>query len=216
VRLFRRRRQGGDDAVAHPYSSSAIAEPNAPWIVVGLGNPGAGYERTRHNVGAMTLELLVERLGASLKRHKSTCLIAEGTMAGERVVLARPTSYMNESGGSVGRLVRWYKTPREKVVVLHDEIDIPFSEIRIKSGGGTAGHKGLSSLVSHLGGNDFQRVRIGVSRPRRDAADHVLSEFSRAEREELSDVLERAADSVERVVQAGVERAMTEVNARRR
>ena len=201
MRLFRRRRED-DDA--------------SPWIVVGLGNPGSDYERTRHNVGAMALDVLRERMGASLKRHKSTCLIAEGSLAGERVVLARPTSFMNESGGSVGALVRWYKTPREKVIALHDEIDIPFKEVRIKSGGGTAGHRGLASLVSHLGGNDFQRVRIGVSRPRRNAADHVLSEFSRAEREELPDLLEQAADGTERVIEAGVDRAMSEVNNRRR
>ncbi len=137
-------------------------------------------------------------------------------MGGRRVVLARPLSYMNESGRPTGQLVRYYKVPVERLIVLHDEIDIPFGEVRVKSGGGTAGHNGLGSIVNHIGSRDFVRVRVGVSRPRgrREAADHVLARFSRAELKELPDLLERAADAVERVIEVGVERAMNEFNTR--
>jgi PTH1 family peptidyl-tRNA hydrolase len=185
-------------------------------IVVGLGNPGAEYGATRHNAGARVVELLADRVSGSWKRHKSGCLVAEVTLGGRRVALARPTSYMNESGGPVGRLVRWYKTAPEDLLVAHDEIDIPFGEIRIKVGGGTAGHNGLGSLVSHLGTKEFVRVRIGVGRPRgrSGAVGHVLDGFSAGERKELPDLLERAADAVERILEAGVERAMNEVNTR--
>jgi PTH1 family peptidyl-tRNA hydrolase len=203
VRLFRRSDKNGSDG---------------RWIIVGLGNPGPRYENTRHNVGVQVLELLLERTGASLKSHKSGCLTAETTIEGEKCVLARAMSYMNESGGPVGRLVRWYKAAPDHVIVAHDEIDIPFGEVRVKFGGGTAGHNGLRSLASHLGTNEFIRIRVGVSRPRgrREAADHVLDEFSRAERSELSDILDRAADAVESVVSNGVERTMNEVNTRAR
>jgi PTH1 family peptidyl-tRNA hydrolase len=142
--------------------------------------------------------------------------VAETTLAGTRIVLATPVSYMNESGGPVGRLVRWYKVAPADLVVVHDEIDIPFGEVRIKLGGGTAGHNGLGSLVSHLGTKEFLRVRVGVGRPRgrRAAADHVLDKFSSEERKELPFLLDRAADAVERIVDVGVERAMNEVNTR--
>jgi peptidyl-tRNA hydrolase, PTH1 family len=201
VRLFRRSEKTGSDG---------------RWIIVGLGNPGARYENTRHNVGVKVLELLLERAGASLKRHKSGCLAAEVEISGERCVLARSMSFMNETGGPVGKLVRWYKADPDHVVVVHDEIDIPFGEVRVKFGGGTAGHNGLRSLASHLGTNEFIRVRVGVSRPqgRRDAAGHVLDEFSRGEQRELSEIVERAADAVESIVTTGVERTMNEVNTR--
>lgn len=184
-------------------------------VVVGLGNPGAEYAGTRHNAGARVVELLAERVSGTWKRHKTGCLVAEAQLAGERVVLARPTSYMNESGRPVGSLLRWYKTSPTELIVVHDEIDIPFGEVRIKVGGGTAGHNGLGSLIAHLGTKDFIRVRVGVGRPRgRGAAGHVLDGFSGAERKELPDLLERAADAVERILEAGTERAMNEVNTR--
>jgi PTH1 family peptidyl-tRNA hydrolase len=164
----------------------------------------------------MVIALLLERTGASLKRHKSGSLVAETTIEGRRVVLARAMTFMNESGRPLGELVRWYKTPAEQFVVVHDEIDIPFGTVRIKLGGGTAGHNGLRSIESHLGTRDFLRVRVGVGRPQGlgDATDHVLSDFSASERKELPDVLSRAADAVEMIVASGSERAMNEVNAR--
>ncbi|MGH2787352.1 MAG: aminoacyl-tRNA hydrolase [Actinomycetota bacterium] len=200
MRLFRRAAGAGDR-----------------WLIAGLGNPGRDYARSRHNAGAMALDELGERLGATFKRHKSGCFVAEGDVAGERVVLARPISYMNESGRPLRALASYYKIDAGRFVVLHDEIDLPFGEVRIKFGGGTAGHNGLKSLVSHLGTKDFARVRIGVSRPRGDhgATGHVLGDFSAREREELPALLGRAADAAQRIVETGVEGAMNEVNTRR-
>lgn len=190
-------------------------EGETPWIVVGLGNPGQGYAGTRHNVGVRVIETLLARTGGSLKRHRSGCLAADARWGGERVVLARTAVYMNESGRPVRELVRWYKAHSSRLVVVHDELDIPFGEVRVKSGGGTAGHNGLGSLVSHLGSKDFVRVRVGISRPpgRRDPVDYVLSGFSSRERRELPAILERAADAVERIVAVGADRAMNEINA---
>ena len=183
-------------------------------IVAGLGNPGERYARTRHNAGVMVLEELLERTAGRLKSHKSGCLIAEVELAGERVVLARPTSYMNDSGRPLRQLAQWYKVGPSDLIVVHDEIDIPFGEVRIKDGGGTAGHNGLSSIVNHLSSKDFVRVRVGVGRPRGEGVEHVLGEFSGAQRKELPEVISRAADAVERILEAGLERAMNETNTR--
>jgi PTH1 family peptidyl-tRNA hydrolase len=201
--LFRRSREPGGKSASDR------------WAVVGLGNPGPRYEGTRHNVGVKVLEELVDRTGARLKSHKSGCLVAESRLAGESVVLAGPTSYMNESGRPVASLVRYFKIAPERLVIVHDELDVPFGEVRIKSGGGTAGHNGLKSIVPHIG-QDFVRIRVGVSRPRgrQDPADYVLSDFSPAERKELAEIIDRAADAVEAVIERGVERAMNEINTR--
>ena len=186
------------------------------YIVFGLGNPGRDYADTRHNLGVKVIEVLLERTGSSLKSHKSGCLIAETRLGDERAVLARSTSYMNESGRPLGQLMRWYKVSADFLIVGHDEIDIPFGEVRVKSGGGLAGHNGLKSIASHLGTRDFVRVRVGASRPRgyKGAVDHVLSEFSAAERKELPFVIETAADAVETIVASGAERAMNTFNTR--
>lgn len=193
-----------------------MGRPANRWVVVGLGNPGRAYARSRHNAGAMAVETLSERITAPLKRHKSGCLVGEARLKTEKVVVARTTSYMNESGRPVAALLRWYKVDPSKLIVIHDELDIPFGQVRVKVGGGTAGHNGLASLVSHLGSRDFVRVRIGISRPRgvRDTVDYVLAEFSAAERKELPLVLEAASDAVERIVALGPERAMNEINTR--
>ena len=197
-------------------SGRADAGGESRYVVVGLGNPGQRYAETRHNAGALALDVLLERAGGRLKSHKSGCLVAEVTLRGDRVVLARPTSYMNESGRPVGGLLRWYKQPPANLIVVHDEIDIPFGDVRVKSGGGTAGHNGLGSIVRHLGTKDFVRVRVGVGRPpgAREAAGHVLAGFSAGERKELPFVLIAAADAAEAVVADGVERAMNEFNTR--
>jgi PTH1 family peptidyl-tRNA hydrolase len=192
---------------------SSPSEENARWVIVGLGNPGERYAGNRHNAGAMVLPLLSE---ARLKSHKSGCLVAETSVAGERAVLARPMSFMNESGRPVRQLLSWYKTPLERLIVVHDELDIRFGEVRIKLGGGTAGHNGLKSIVAHVGSPDFLRVRIGVSRPSgpQDPADYVLNDFSAAQKKELQDVLARAATAVETILEQGAERAMNQINER--
>ena len=193
------------------------SDSDSRWIVVGLGNPGPRYEKTRHNAGVFVIEELLQRNSASFKRHKSGCVVAETRRDDQSIVLARPMSYMNESGRPVRELVRWYKASTERLVVVHDEIDIPFGQVRVKFGGGTAGHNGLNSLASHLGTKEFTRVRVGVSRPRgtKEAADYVLGEFSSAERRDLEDIVVRAADAVERITEVGLERAMNEVNTRK-
>ncbi|MCA1702503.1 MAG: aminoacyl-tRNA hydrolase [Actinobacteria bacterium] len=192
------------------------AEPDDRWIVLGLGNPGAKYEETRHNAGAMVAEVLAGRVGSKFKSHRSGCLVAEGSLSGERVVVARPTTYMNESGRPTRKLLDFYKAPSSKLIVLQDEIDIPFGEIRIKEGGGAAGHNGLRSIVSHLGTNEFLRVRFGISRPRgREATvGHVLDRFTGSERKLLPDLLQQAADAAERIMEVGAERAMNDFNTR--
>lgn len=199
-----------------PLFRRAAEEAEGRRVVLGLGNPGAEYADTRHNAGVRVVEVLLARAGATLKRHKSGCLVADASIGGTRTVLARTTSYMNESGRPAAALLRWYKVPPDDLVVVHDEIDIPFGDVRIKRGGGTAGHNGLRSLVSHLGTPEFVRVRVGVGRPRGrgGAVDHVLDGFSGAERKELPDLFERAADAVERILDAGLERAMNETNTR--
>jgi peptidyl-tRNA hydrolase, PTH1 family len=183
------------------------------WAVVGLGNPGERYAGNRHNAGAMVLPLLSQ---ARLKSHKSGCLVAETTVAGHPAVLARPMSFMNESGRPVRQLLSWYKIPLERLVVIHDELDVRFGEVRVKLGGGTAGHNGLKSVVTHLGSQDFLRVRIGVSRPAgpQDPADYALNDFSAAQRKELDDVLARAAAAVESILEEGAQRAMNRINER--
>ena len=183
------------------------------WVVVGLGNPGSKYAGNRHNIGAVVIEEIASERGAKLKSHKSGCLAGE--VAG--VVLARPTSYMNESGRPVAALLRFYKTPPSHLVVVHDELDIPFGDIRVKVGGGVAGHNGLKSVAQHLGTKEFVRIRFGISRPpgQRDAADHVLSDFAKRERDDLPALIDEAKAAVETIVEHGVERAMNETNTRR-
>ena len=182
------------------------------WVVVGLGNPGAKYAANRHNIGAVAIEEIASDKGVNLKSHKSGCLVGE---AGG-MVLARPTSYMNESGRPVAALLRFYKVPPGRLLVVHDELDIPFGDIRVKTGGGVAGHNGLKSIAQHLGTKDFVRIRFGISRPpgQRDAAAHVLSDFSKNERDDLPALIDRATRAVETIVTDGVERAMNETNAR--
>ncbi|HEU5007523.1 MAG TPA: aminoacyl-tRNA hydrolase [Jatrophihabitantaceae bacterium] len=183
-------------------------------LVVGLGNPGARYAATRHNAGALVLQLLAERLGVRFKAHKSCCEIAETRLAGTPVVLARPLSYMNESGGPVVGAARFFKVPVEDVVVIHDELDLPFGALRMKRGGGDGGHNGLRSTTASLGSKDYLRVRFGIGRPpgRQDPADYVLREFATAERKELPFLLDRAADAVEALIGQGLEAAQNQFN----
>ena len=183
------------------------------WLVVGLGNPGVKYAGNRHNIGAVIIEELASERGVNLKSHKSGCLVGE---AGP-MVLARPTSYMNESGRPTAGLLRFYKVDPARLLVVHDELDIPFGDIRIKFGGGVAGHNGLKSIAQHLGTKEFARIRFGISRPpgQKDAAAHVLSDFTRKERDELPHLVGEAKDAVAKIVDEGIERAMNHVNAAR-
>jgi PTH1 family peptidyl-tRNA hydrolase len=190
----------------------------APWLVVGLGNPGPAYARNRHNVGHMVVEELAGRMRGSLRAHKSgRAEVLEGrTMpGGPRVVLARGRCYMNESGGPVGALSAFYKVPADRLVVVHDELDLPFDTLRVKLGGGDNGHNGLRSIRSVLGTGDFYRVRVGIGRPsgRTSPADHVLSDHTAAERTLLPLQLGLAADAVDTLVEAGLEATQARYNS---
>lgn len=177
------------------------------YLVVGLGNPGPKYETTRHNAGFLVLDLLADRVGGRFKSHRSHADVVEGRLAGLPVVLAKPRSYMNESGGPVKAVAAFYKIPVERIVVVHDELDIPFGTLRVKRGGGDGGHNGLRSTTSALGSKDYARVRFGIGRPpgRQDPADYVLRDFAPAERKDLGFEVDRAADAVESVLTDGVE-----------
>ncbi len=169
------------------------------WLVVGLGNPGPSYSGNRHNVGFMVLDLLGDRAGARFKAHKGRADVVEGRLAGQRVVLAKPKTYMNLSGGPVASLRDFFKVSVERIVVVHDELDIPYGTVRLKSGGGDNGHNGLRSITASIGSKDYLRVRVGVGRPpgRQDPADYVLKDFSGTEKKDLGFHVDRAADAVE-------------------
>ena len=179
------------------------------FLIVGLGNPGPRYAATRHNTGTAVVDLLALRTGGRFQAHKSRCEILETRLAGAPVVLAKPMSYMNESGGPVNAAARFFKIAVDHVVVAPDELDLDFGVIRLKRGGGAGGHNGLRSLTSALGSPDFARVRCGIGRPpgRQDPADFVLREFSSAERKELPYLVDRAADAAEALLRDGLEAA---------
>jgi PTH1 family peptidyl-tRNA hydrolase len=185
------------------------------WLIVGLGNPGPTYAGNRHNVGFMVLDLLAERVGGKFKAHKGRADVLEGRLAGEPVVLAKPKSYMNESGGPVASVRGFYKAPLEQIVVVHDELDIPYGTLRLKRGGGDNGHNGLRSLTRSLGSREYLRVRVGIGRPpgRQDPADFVLEDFRAAERKDLPFYVDRAADAVEALITIGLEPAQNRFHA---
>ncbi len=187
-----------------------------PLLVVGLGNPGPQYAKTRHNLGFMVADVLAARMGETFKVHKrSGAEIATGRLAHRPVVLAKPRTYMNESGRQVGPLAKFYSVTPADVIVIHDELDIEFGQIRLKQGGGEGGHNGLRSLVNALGTKDFHRVRIGIGRPpgRKDAAAFVLENFSATERPQVPTICEMAADATELLVEVGLEPAQNQVHA---
>jgi PTH1 family peptidyl-tRNA hydrolase len=191
------------------------------WLVVGLGNPGPAYAGHRHNVGYLVADELAARMGSSFRAHKSgRAEVVEGRLTppgvpGPRVVLARPRGYMNESGGPVKALATFYKVPPERIIAIHDELDIAFNTLRVKLGGGDNGHNGLRSMRGSLGTGDFYRVRAGIGRPpgRQDVADFVLSNYSTAEKKDLPFQVMDAADAVECLITEGLERTQQKFNS---
>ncbi len=187
------------------------------WLIVGLGNPGPKYERTRHNVGFAVVDELLTRVGSPSLKSKHNALFAETRLCGQQVTLAKPMTFMNESGRAVGALVRWYKLTPDQVIVVQDELDLPPGALKVKDGGGLAGHNGLRSIASHLGTPDFPRVRIGVGKPpggKERGASHVLAAFSKAEQTDVDIAVATAADACECIVSSGVDRAMSDFNGR--
>ena len=181
------------------------------WLVVGLGNPGSDYAGNRHNVGQMVLAELADRTRSSFKTHRTNSSVAEGRtgIEGPRLILAKPSTFMNVSGAPVAALLRFYKLEPERLIVLHDELDIPFDRLRLKSGGGHGGHNGVRDIIAAIGTGDFTRVRIGVGRPpgRQPAADYVLHDFTGEERRILPNLLADAADAVELIAREGLSAA---------
>ncbi|MER6977434.1 aminoacyl-tRNA hydrolase [Streptomyces carpinensis] len=191
-----------------------------PWLIVGLGNPGPEYAMNRHNVGFMVVDLLADRMGGRFKRAgKAQAQVVEGRIGppgpeSRRVVLVKPMSYMNLSGGPVNALRDFYKVPVANIVAVHDELDIDYGTLRLKLGGGDNGHNGLKSMTKAMGA-DYHRVRFGIGRPpgRMQVADFVLKDFAAAERKELDYFVDRAADSVECLLAEGLERAQSAYNS---
>lgn len=185
-------------------------------LIVGLGNPGKKYARTRHNVGTDAIELLAQRLHVSLKVGRDRAQVAETRIGDQAVVLAIPTTWMNETGEAVGPIARRYKIPAANIIIIHDELDLEPGAVKLKMGGGLAGHNGLKSVSQHIGTNDYARVRIGVGKPtsKEQGADHVLSSIPPAERKILDVAVETACDAVERIMKEGLDAAMREYNAR--
>lgn len=195
------------------------------WLVVGLGNPTDRYARTRHNAGQMVVDLMARRHGGSWTSHRgSRTLVAEvrlgvlpGGAPGPRAVLAKSTGYMNVTGQPVAALARALGIGLERILVVHDELDLPLGTLRLKVDGGEGGHNGLKSISQHLGTRQYARLRIGIGRPpgQMDPADYVLRDFSKVEQPEVGVALEEAADAVEAVALAGLERAQMELHSRR-
>ena len=187
------------------------------WLVVGLGNPGPDYAGHRHNVGQMAVSQLASDIGATFKSHKANALVAEGWVrpGGPKLVIAKPNTFMNLSGGPVANLLKFYGVEPANMIVLHDELDIDFDVIRLKSNGGHGGHNGLRDIIAAIGTNEFNRVRIGIGRPpgRQDAADFVLSNFNSSEREILPHVLAHATDAVETIAEEGILAAQQRFNS---
>ena len=189
-------------------------EDNFPYLIVGLGNPGAGYRHNRHNIGFMLVDRVAERLGVKFSRLESKALLTKGEHQGRRVVLAKPQTFMNLSGQSVGGLVRFYKVPLANLLVAYDDVDLPLGTLRIRPDGGSAGQKGMSSIIDRLGTQEFPRLRLGIGRPpgRMEAADYVLQDFSPGEIELLRLTLDRAAEAALVFVAEGLEAAMNQFN----
>ena len=195
--------------VAHP----PIPQPQ-PFLLVGLGNPGREYRQSRHNVGFMVIDALGKSAGIGLTRLQSKALVGQGVLAGQKVVLAKPQTYMNLSGRSVGGLVHFYKIPLTQLMIIHDELDLPFGTLRLRPDGGSAGQKGMKSIIDQLGSQLFPRMRIGIGRPtgQRDAADYVLDDFSAGDKKVLAQVLDQACQAVMTFITYGLDQAMNQFN----
>lgn len=195
-------------------SSEAEASSEDAALIVGLGNPGSEYKSNRHNVGFMTADRWAMAHALSFSKAQHHAIIATGRSGERRVIVAKPQTYMNDSGRAVGALLRYYKIPVERLLVIFDDLDLPFGVIRLRADGGAGGHNGMRSIIQHLGGNQFARLRIGIGRPpgRMDPAAFVLQDFSRDEAAELGTLLDRAGQAIDAFLAAGITAAMNQFN----
>jgi len=187
---------------------------NTPYLIVGLGNPGPRYHHNRHNVGFMVLDALADTANIPIRRVEFRALIGKGEYAEERLILAKPQTFMNNSGQAVGELVRFYKIPIERLIVVHDDLDLPYGTLRLRPRGGAGGQRGMGSIMAKLNTQDFARLRVGLGRPpgRMDPSDYVLHDFDPPEEEILPEVLASAVDAIRMFLKDGIERAMSEFN----
>ncbi|GAB4469684.1 MAG: aminoacyl-tRNA hydrolase [Anaerolineales bacterium] len=191
-----------------------IVSSKEPFLIVGLGNPGREYAHSRHNVGFMVLDRLAERYGVSFRRYEQKAFVVKVTVEQGHLILAKPQTYMNLSGQSVGALVRFYKVPIERLMIVYDDIDLPFGTLRMRPGGSSGGHKGMQSILERLGRQDIARLRVGVGRPSgsKEAANYVLNEFGTREKLDLPIILDRAAQALVDWICCGIAEAMNRHN----
>jgi len=184
------------------------------FVIVGLGNPGAKYENTRHNVGFDTVEILSRRHNIKLSKLKHKALIGDGNIGGRKVILAKPQTFMNLSGESVREIVEWYKIPVKNIIIVYDDIDLPVGKLRLRPKGSAGTHNGMKSVIYQIQSDEFPRVRIGIDKPPEgwDLANYVLGRFSNDERKMVEEAIERAADAVETIVKSGIDSAMNKYN----
>jgi PTH1 family peptidyl-tRNA hydrolase len=196
-------------------SSEAEASPEAAALIVGLGNPGREYANNRHNIGFMTADRWAADHAVSFNKIQHHAIIAQGRSGERRVIVAKPQTFMNDSGRAVGALLRFYKVPVEQLLVIFDDLDLPFGVIRVRADGSAGGHNGMRSIIQHLGGNQFARLRIGIGRPpgRMDPAAFVLQDFNRDETAELAALLDRAGQAIDTFLAAGTTAAMNQFNS---
>ena len=193
---------------------SELHPSTIPYLIVGLGNQGREYQGNRHNIGFLLVNHLAERLGISFSRLQSKALVTDGRYQGRKIILAKPQTFMNLSGQAVGSLVNFYKVALEQLLIVYDEVDLPFGTLRMRPSGGSGGHNGMKSIIERLGTEDFPRMRLGVGRPpgRMEAADYVLQNFSKEEQERLVEILDRAGEAALTFVAQGIEEAMNRYN----
>jgi len=187
---------------------------NKPYLIAGLGNPGAEYRQNRHNIGFMVVDTLAEVSRIALRRVEFRALVGKGSLDDTRLILAKPQTYMNASGQSVAPLMHFYKIPESRLLVVHDDLDLPFGTLRLRPSGGTGGQRGMESIVSQLGTRDFARLRMGIGRPpgRMDPKDYVLHDFDADQQEMLPEILQTAVDAIRRFIEDGIEKAMNDFN----
>ncbi len=200
--------------MVEPSLKPSTEPVNAPFLIVGLGNPGREYRKSRHNLGFMVIDAVGKGLSIKLTRMQSRALIGSGSLNDHKVILAKPVTFMNLSGQAVSGLVKFYKIPLDHLLVVHDDLDLPFGALRLRPDGGSAGNKGMISIIERLGTQVFPRMRVGIGRPpgKMDPIDFVLMEFSKSEQEPLEEVLERARQAVGMFITDGLEKTMNESN----
>ena len=191
-----------------------VNEKQSPYLIVGLGNPGIKYRKTRHNFGFMVVDALAEDLKLPLKKLKYKAMIGEGRLGDSKIILARPLTYMNNSGDSVWQLAKFFKVPNENIIVAHDDLDLPLGVLRLRPGGGASGQKGVASIIQKLGIQDFARVRLGISRPpgQMDPVDYVLEKFLPNEEKLRDIVIKEAVEAIQVFVREGLSMAMNKYN----